>query len=77
MRVGIVRFVYRKLDGTPRVAIGTTDETLIPADRLAKGANRRMPPNMVCYWDFNVQDWRSCKEERIEAVEGIIVNPMR
>jgi len=24
-----------------------------------------------------VQDWRSCKEERIEAVEGIIVNPMR
>jgi hypothetical protein len=76
MGVGIVRFVYRKMDGSLRIALGTNDDQLIPSANIPKGT-RRMPENMISYWDLTAQDWRSCKTERIERIEAIVVNPNR
>lgn len=76
MGVGIVRFVYRKMDGSTRIALGTNDEQIIPEEHHAIGV-RRMPENMISYWDLTAQGWRSCKAERIERIEAIMVNPNR
>ena len=42
MGVGIVRFVYRKMDGSTRIALGTNDEQIIPEEHHAIGVRRKI-----------------------------------
>lgn len=52
-------FAYRKKDGSLRIAKGTLDPNLIPADQQPKGSGFGKPADLVSYWDMNVQGWRA------------------
>lgn len=59
MRVGIVKFVYEKADGTLRRAIGTLKDTAA----LVKGTGRPDDGRTVKYYDVEADGWRSFKVE--------------
>lgn len=58
MRLGIVRFYYRKVDGTIREAWGTLADNIVPP---TKGCNRRENPTVQNYYDTEREDWRCFK----------------
>ena len=69
---GIVRFTYRKVDGTIREAVGTRNLD-IARDALAiyipnptSGRN-----NPTAYYDLEKEDWRSFKAENVVSINGI------
>ncbi len=65
MNNGMARFVYRKTDGTTRIALGTRSAALIPADKLPKGdmsdGTAEMEDNIKAfpYFDLEKMEWRS------------------
>ena len=65
MNNGMARFVYRKADGTTRIALGTRSAALIPADKLPKGdmsdGTAEMEDNIKAfpYFDLEKMEWRS------------------
>lgn len=61
MRLGIVRFYYRKVDGTTREAWGTLAERLIPATALSDGPRRKPNPTVQNYYDTERGEWRCFK----------------
>ena len=58
MRKGIVRFYFRKVDGTIREAYGTLKESLLPP---TLGAGRKENPTVQVYYDTEKEGWRSYK----------------
>lgn len=56
----VIRFQYRKQDGSLRVAWGTLNPALIEnaIGRVAAGKVRRKNPNCVTYFDWDRKDWR-------------------
>lgn len=61
MHKGIVKFQFRKLDGTIRDAIGTlTDEVTAT---LVGGQYFNPSPKVVPYYDCEKQAWRSFRKE--------------
>lgn len=73
LREGEVNFVFRKKDGTRRVAVGTTNFDLIPEDLHPKGEgdeNTVRNEALVTYFDKEKQSWRTCKVESILEIEG-------
>jgi len=60
---GIVRFLFRKLDGGLRVALGTLDTSKIPQQMLPKGGE--VSEKHVAYYDVEKASWRSvsCSQE--------------
>ena len=64
---GMVSMRYVKKNGDTRNAVGTLCLRLIPLDKHPKspllpppeGGGPKMPPGLVKYFDFTVQDWRS------------------
>ena len=65
MNNGMARFVYRKADGTTRIALGTRSEALIPADKLPEGdlsdgaALENDNIKAFPYFDLEKMEWRS------------------
>jgi hypothetical protein len=58
MRCGIVRFYYRKVDGSIREAWGTLADRLVPA---TLGTGRRPNPTVQTYYDTEREEWRCFK----------------
>lgn len=58
LRSGAVQFAFKKLDGTLRTAVGTTNITTIPSEHHPKGV-RESSPRQVTFFDLEKQQWRS------------------
>lgn len=62
MRQRIVKFYYRKVDGSMREAYGTLKEILIPA--VAENSRKKNDTVQV-YFDTERQEWRSFKKANL------------
>lgn len=75
---GIVRFTYRKVDGTIREALGTRnldiarDALSIYIPNPTSGRN-----NPTAYYDLEKEDWRSFKAENVIAINGIDIKSIK
>ena len=75
---GIVRFTYRKVDGTIREALGTRnldiarDALSIYIPNPTSGRN-----NPTAYYDLEKEDWRSFKAENVISINGIDIKSIK
>lgn len=67
MQSGVVKFKYRKLDGSTRIAIGTLQKDLLPK---LKGTGRPMKEDSQLYFDVEKQSYRSFKKENLLEFES-------
>ena len=61
LRRGLVRFSYRKADGTERVALGTNNPLLIPTAQVPKSPGENVYRErlaIVTYYDLEKDNWR-------------------
>ena len=58
LRKGVLAFGFKKLDGTFRTAVGTTNLSLIPTEHHPKGG-RASSPRAVVFFDVEKRAWRS------------------
>lgn len=58
LRKGVLAFGFKKLDGTFRTAVGTTNLSLIPREHHPKG-HRESSPRTVVFFDVEKREWRS------------------
>lgn len=58
LREGVVQFAFKKVDGTLRTAVGTTNMSTIPSESHPRGV-RESSPNVVVFWDIEKREWRS------------------
>lgn len=58
LRQGVLNFAFKKLDGTLRTAVGTTNLSLIPAASHPTG-RRESSPRVVVFFDIEKREWRS------------------
>ena len=80
---GLVSFRYVKKNGDTRNAVGTLNLRLIPLDKHPKspllpppeGGGPKMPPGLVKYFDFTVQDWRSLYCDEVIEAKPLVLNP--
>lgn len=63
MRGECVRFVYLKLDGSVRIAVGTLQPNAVKANVVGTGVPKRFY-GMFAYLDLEKMDWRGFREER-------------
>lgn len=64
MKSEIVRFYFRKVDGTIREAFGTLNERIVPA--ISGGGNKRTANDTVqTYFDTEVGEFRCFKKANI------------
>jgi hypothetical protein len=63
LREGVVQFAFKKIDGSLRTAVGTTQLSSIPAEHWPKGS-RESSPLQVPYWDVEKGEWRSVSTSR-------------
>lgn len=58
---GMARFVYRKADGTTRIALGTRSLYLIPVDKQPKEplSDTKNDTKAFTYFDLDKNEWRS------------------
>ena len=70
MNNGMARFVYRKADGTTRIALGTRSAALIPTDKRPGASPQRNGESglrlegednikAIPYFDLDKMEWRS------------------
>lgn len=59
---GTVQFAFKKLDGTLRTALGTTNLEQIPLDSHPKGEGSS--PKIVPFFDLQKGEWRSVSVSR-------------
>jgi len=60
MYVGIVKFWFKKVDGTTREAYGTLNEKLVAA--ISGTDNRKKCDTVQVFFDTEKQEWRSFKK---------------
>ncbi len=58
LKKGVVKFKYKKKDGTIRTAEGTLKKSLIPEIDKDGGAESDFPENCFGYYDLKKDDWR-------------------
>ena len=68
LRRRVVRFWYRKKDGTLREATGTRCLSLIPPEHHPNGTGHQ-PDFLVCYWDVERNHWRCFDRTRFIGFE--------
>ena len=75
---GIVKFTYRKVDGTIRNAVGTRN---LDAARMAFGIYIPTPKsgrnNPTAYYDLEKEDWRSFKAENVLSINDIDIKEIK
>lgn len=64
MQAGIVRFYFRKVDGSIREAFGTLKQSMIP---VISGA-RRMNATCQVYFDTEKGEWRCYKKANLVTI---------
>lgn len=64
MKKGIVRFCFRKVDGTIREAFGTLKENLLPPTQ----GNTRNNPTIQTYYDTEKMAWRCFKVANLNSI---------
>ena len=72
LRRGLVRFTYRKADGTDREALGTLNNMLIPTAALPKSPEIDIPRErlaIITYYDLYVNGWRSFYFYSLEQID--------
>ena len=71
MNNGMARFVYRKVDGTTRIALGTRSAALIPVEKQPKGAMSDTENDVKAfpYFDLEKMEWRSFNVLNFESLE--------
>lgn len=62
MKIGIVEFKFRKVDGTERLAHGTLRSDVLPT---TKGTGKQPHPSVQVYFDTDAQEWRSFKKDKL------------
>lgn len=62
----IVRFYFRKIDGTIREAYGTLAERLTPS--TATKSNRKPNDTVQTYFDTEKQEWRCFKKANLYSL---------
>ena len=67
---GIVYFKFRKKNGEERVAHGTVNLQLIPAEKHPKGTAKNLSDEVVRYYDFTKNDWRSFRKDTFIQIVG-------
>lgn len=67
MRGEVVRFVYQKLNGEIRTAVGTLQAQAVQANIVWTGIPKRFY-GMFAYIDLEKMSWRGFKEERIIGI---------
>ena len=65
MRGGIVKFYFRKVDGTTREAYGTLCEKLLPP---TGGSGRKPNDTVQVYFDTERQEYRCYKKANLLAI---------
>lgn len=65
MLKGIVKFYYRKVDGTIREAYGTLKSELLPEASTSTEPKRATNDTVFTYFDTEKQQYRSCKKLNI------------
>lgn len=74
MQIGTVTFVFKKIDGTERIAKGTTKQELIPEAQRPKPTipvveGAEIPYNPVQnYFDTEKQAWRSFQKDKLVKI---------
>jgi hypothetical protein len=58
LRVGATQFAFKKVDGTLRTAVGTTNLSTIPTEHHPKGTGHPSE-NSVRFFDIEKREWRS------------------
>lgn len=58
LKKGMVKFEYKKKDGTIRKAEGTLNKSLIPEIDKEEGAETDFPKECFGYYDLKKDDWR-------------------
>ena len=58
----VVQFAFRKLDGSLRTAVGTTNLSNVPVDKHPQGV-RESSPKAVVYFDIEKKEWRSVSRQ--------------
>ena len=71
MRARIVRFYFRKVDGSIREAFGTLKASMLPP---AKGTTRKSNETLQTYYDTERQEYRSFKRANLIAICAPIQN---
>lgn len=62
MRIRIVEFRFRKIDGTIRLAKGTLKADMIPQ---IKGGGKPLPDTLQLYYDTEKESFRSFRKENL------------
>ena len=62
---GVVQFAFKKLDGSLRTAVGTTNLSNVPVDHHPKGV-REASSKVTVYFDIEKKEWRSVSK-RVEV----------
>lgn len=65
MKQRIVKFYFKKVDGSVREAYGTLKENLIPA---TTGDNRKKNDTVTTYYDTERESWRSFKKANLITI---------
>lgn len=60
---GVIQFAFKKLDGTLRTAVGTTNLGSIPLDSHPKGV-RDSPNSVVTFFDIEKREWRAVRTDQ-------------
>ena len=58
LRDGVVQFAFKKVDGTLRTAVGTTQLSAIPIESHPKGTGNPSDKS-VRFFDIEKREWRS------------------
>lgn len=67
LRNGVAHFVYKKIDGTFRNAIGTLSTRLIERSQRGKGI-RKVKNTTQVFFDVEKNEWRSFKVENLIGI---------
>lgn len=66
LETDIVTFTFTKVNNSSRIAEGTRNLDLIPKAHHPKGTSKsEKPANLVTFFDWQKQTWRSCKLDAI------------
>lgn len=65
MKTGIVRFYFRKVNGSTREAFGTLSEKLMPE---TKGTGKKVNDTLFTYYDTERESWRSFKKANLLSI---------
>jgi len=66
MQLGIVKFYFRKVDGTIREAYGTLKSDMMPA---IKGTGRKANETLQTYFDTEKQEFRCFKKANLISIQ--------